>query len=229
MNTKRLTKIFLLTPGRIGIKIIKPLISQKNRFLGLLTMKNIFKMSVITITINITACNSGGLLNNSPLAHATKVQNGEIPKIPNINAIVPAIYDTKSGGLCSSTLLTPEYILTAAHCVVNMKEKPYGKVYESNDVSSVENIKVLYASNPSIGPVNLINNQTSYKVANVKKISIHYDTFKGAETYKDGSLRIIDETEINDLAVIQLESPIKLPNNYKYPQLANQKYKQYSS
>lgn len=186
-------------------------------------MKNIFIICAISLVT--FACNNGGVVNNVSRLNSTKVQNGEISKNANINAIVPAIYDITSGGLCSSTLLTPEYILTAAHCVVTMKDKPYGETYRDKDVRQLRDIKVLYAANPSISPVNIINNNLSYNVANVKNITIHYNTFKGAETTKDGNLRIIDGAEINDLAIIQLESPIKLPNNYKYPQLANQRYK----
>jgi secreted trypsin-like serine protease len=191
------------------------------------------KLCLITLSIVLTSCNNGSSPlnkdNNLNISDKTPlVQNGDVSTNANINAIVPAIENTKLGTLCSSTLITPEYILTAAHCVVQMKYKLYGDVYGNNDISQAKDIKVLYPSNPSIGAVNLINNRASYKVANVKKITIHHGAYKGAATTADGSLSIIDETEINDLAIIQLESPIILSSNYKYPQLANESYKQFS-
>jgi len=188
------------------------------------------KLCLLTLSVLIIGCNNGGNPSTSLNASdkSTLVQNGDISKNPTINAMVPALYNKKSGGLCSSTLLTPSYILTAAHCVVEMKDKPYGETYKEEDISQVNDIKILYASNPTAGPVNLINDRSSYQIANVKKIAIHGGTFKGAITYKNGGLSIIDETEINDLAIVQLESPILSFSNYLYPQLADGVYPQYS-
>ncbi len=195
--------------------------------MGVYKMKKIF-MLLSYSGLGLLGCNLGSHnLSGSAEPSNLKVQNGDVSSNPTLNAMVPLIYNVKLGSLCSSTFLTESTILTAAHCVINMRNKNAGETYNKNDIVDIRDIKILAAANPDYGPVST-SNPLSYIVRNVKKINIHDQTFKGVVTRDNGQLVIVDDKEVNDLAIIQLESPVRFSAKYKYPLLADRTYGQFT-
>lgn len=164
----------------------------------------------------LTACNSGTSQPNSSNSSSNslniKVQNGTVVSNSELNARIPLIYNT-DGFICSGVLLDNSTILTAAHCALDMSS---GKAYNSRFTSSnlVPASKfVIILSNDLNNAVNITSTssqtQANWNVYSVANVFVHKDAFLGANVApNDGGFSIIDQNQINDLAILKLKSPV---------------------
>ena len=194
----------------------------------------IFAVFIISLISScLSACNSGGgnvAASNQTNATSSStddsflVANGSISNIPAINAMVPLIYiqlSATSAELCSGTVIGKSEILTAAHCVLDMAAKPDAKRYTQKNLTAANKFLVIWPKNLAQA-VNIystgqgVNNWAIYRV---KQIYAHPNAFLGAMVSAQG-LTISDPTNLNDLAVLQLSTP--LASQYHAAQLATQ-------
>lgn len=184
---------------------------------------------IVSFSIFLTSCNSGGAnsytqsnLTNSE-SDTILIQNGVPVTIQAINAMVPLIYIQESNGtaeVCSGTLLDKNTILTAAHCVLNLVDKPSGKSYSRSNLISESSIMVVLPKNLSLAvDINNDSPQTisDWNVYHISSLFVHNDALLGADI-SNGGLDVSNESQLNDLAVLKLTTSVD--NQYKFANLA---------
>ncbi len=138
------------------------------------------------------------------------VQNGTPVVDSTLNKMVPLIYATSNNNsfICTGTFISTNTVLTAAHCVLDMSQKNVNSSYSINNIHDPKNIKIILSKDPN-NPVNLndSNVQKNINIFAANKIYVHSNAFKGVSV-SDKGLNIQDYSQINDLAIIQLSSPL---------------------
>lgn len=181
---------------------------------------------VLISSTSLIACNNGYSEGNAVggAGISSKVQNGSLVKDPGLNSIVPLILITSSDGtsICSGTLLDEYTVLTASHCVLNMKKKKPAIAYKNSDVIDAGSIQVFLSKNPH-KPINLQNINSRSQLLeiadfyNVKHVYAHNYAFRSAEV-GDNGFNLNDGGDLNDLAILKLGRAT--PDSYEFPKLA---------
>ena len=166
------------------------------------------ELTLITLAAFLISCNSGnsGSNNIKQPSRQLNIQNGIPAEDPEINGMVPLILIGDSA-LCTGTVISPNTILTAAHCVLNMRRKPHGVKYQSMDIIPPVQIKVVFNQN-LYRPVHLNDDNPQLEWYSVKNVYVHNEAFLGVSVLKNGSLQINDLMNVNDLAILKLEQEL---------------------
>lgn len=189
-------------------------------------MKNIIlKVSLLLVlSTSLFGCNLGdGTGFKTPLAttsHKLNIQNGTAVTDPSLNGMIPLVYIASSKSICTGTLLSQDIVLTAAHCVMNMRPKELNEPYSEKEVVAPQNVFLILSKNLN-RPVNGARFE-SWNIYQVEKIYAHKDAYKGAEVWLNESninlLKIYDIDQINDVAILKLNRPVD--SQYKFAKLA---------
>ncbi len=181
----------------------------------------------LTILINLAGCVGGNSTSSATSAsslntavnstgtgqNVTKILNGQVVTDPAINARVPLIYTVESennGGVCTGTLLSNDTVLTAAHCVLNMVNKPAGQSYTVNNLNDKSSMMIVLPKDlTSAIDLNPDSPETKsdWNIYSVKTIYVHSDALEGVDI-ENGNMNVVDQSEVNDLAIIKLSSPV---------------------
>lgn len=189
-----------------------------------------FAISGVSILLaSLSSCNSGSNLGQNkqslPAADrgaANLIQNGQLVTDPQLNARVPLLLIGKttesSYGICSATLVANDTVLTAAHCVLKMSNKPAQEIYSPKNLYAPAELQIILSKDLS-KPVDITLgiDKNKYNIYNVAKIYAHHDAFKGANVSWSGFV-INEESQLNDLAILKLSQVVA--NHYASAKLA---------
>ena len=183
-------------------------------------MKKVF-IVISCIGLILSGCNSGTNAATTPSQNAdTKIQNGIPVEDQMLNSMVPLIYATQYnedgkpyGTICTGTVISANKILTAAHCVLDMKKKPRGQVYSVNNLTNPSSIRIIFNKDKNT-PLNLATqNPDNWEIYNVKTTFVHPEAFRGATVLKSGDLKIYDVDQLNDIAILEISNTLN-PRKY---------------
>ena len=173
---------------------------------------------------NTNSNNSSTNIQNGITPPATQVQNGSVVTDPAINSRLPLIYtqlSESSGEICTGSLLDANTVLTAAHCVINMHQKAVSINYTNKDINQLGKIMIILPKNLKVAVnINDNSNQTmdDWNVYAPAKIYVHPQAFYGVDIDSSGGLDVIDQSNVNDLAIIKLKTDVA--SQYQFVQLA---------
>ncbi|MEN9946355.1 MAG: hypothetical protein RLZZ293_741 [Pseudomonadota bacterium] len=169
------------------------------------------------VLVFLSACNGGSSstnqLSNSLTPSAMKpqkslvIKNGDPVHIPEINALVPLIHIKVAGPhyrVCTGVFLAPNKVLTAAHCVIKLRDKTSDQYFESIDLFTPITMAVIFPKQ-LYQPVNTNTDKPGkhWNVYPVKGVYVRSDVFAGVNM-SDGFFIIADYQGINDLAILEL-------------------------
>ena len=156
-------------------------------------MKKIFLFCLITLV----SCNPKSSTNQEKILDAT-IMNGKLVKIEDsIASSVVGIYDSKVNGICTGSLIAPNIVMTAAHCVPSRAQDV--KIIFSTNINKTLNIKeqdglhelflpaVDFRVGPTWDPKNDIINVDTGDIALIKFKGNIPKGYKPATFLKDGS------------------------------------------
>ncbi len=176
-------------------------------------MKKILLLSYFSVSL--LGCNLGSNdTTKMAMPPNLKIQNGIPVEDRMLNSMVPLIYGTHYnkdgkpyGTICTGTVISANKILTAAHCVLDMKEKPLWQVYNVNNLTNPSSIRIIFNKDKNT-PLNLATNPNNWEIYNVKTTFVHPEAFRGAAVLKSGGLQISDIDQLNDIAILELSSSL---------------------
>lgn len=194
-------------------------------------MKNIYSILVaLLFSYFLVGCNGGASypVNQTSVdthGSAFLIQNGIVVNESALNARIPLIYHSinyngqAASITCSGTLLDAQTILTAAHCVLDMQDhKAVGKNYTESSIVATNSLRVILPVNLTQA-VNLNQpEQTNWNVYHVATIYVHKEALNGVAVYGSNGFNIVDESKLNDIAILKLTTPVA--NQYQFAKLA---------